>query len=455
MAKKTTHPEPKPRVKSAEQKPLPTMEAVRHGKLDKLCMSIGDAREQANLARTDEEAGKQAALVYMAQNDITIYKHGGIELVRVPGHDALRVRLAKGDAEVSGGNDGGRSRSMTKALAMRPATVDLTLGKFTLTEVGIEVHGKPTFEEWQGVGDFIQRTHKAAGFWLADWLRYGDEQKDWRERIEAALDVTDLSEKTLINVRSVARIEPARRRADVEFSHHLEVAALEPEEQTEWLDKTAENGWSVRELRLELRASRRRSVIEGQATLQGMYRVIYADPPWLYSDSGPTEDGSLGKAERHYPGMTMEQLCKLPVKAHSMPNAVLFMWTTAPMLLLNPGPRDVLEAWGFTYKTNFVWDKVLGMPGHYSHVQHEHFDPRDPRERPAGPPNAAAQEPVRRAAHRAALAEADGHPQNDREALRRRPLPRAVRAHTRSRLGRVRQRCRPLGAPERRRVRKP
>lgn len=254
---------------------------------------------------------------------------------------------------------------MPKALMTRPPDVDLTLGKFRLTEVGVEVIGKPTFEEWQGVGDFIKRTHRASGFWLADWLRYGDSRADWRERLDQAVDASDLSPKTLTNVRAVARISPARRRADVDFSHHVEVSGLEPTQQTEWLEKTAEHGWSVRELRLELRASKRRRVIDGQASLEGMYRVIYADPPWVYSDSGPTEEGSVG--------MTMKELMALPVAAHALPNAVLFMWATAPMLLLNPGPRDVIESWGFSGKGNFVWDKVLGMPGHYNHVQHEHL----------------------------------------------------------------------------------
>jgi N6-adenosine-specific RNA methylase IME4 len=104
-----------------------------------------------------------------------------------------------------------------------------------------------------------------------------------------------------------------------------------------------------------------------------MYRVIYADPPWSYNDSGATKDGSLGKAARHYPSMTIEQLCRLPVQAHAMPDSILFMWVTVPLLLQNPGPREVLEAWGFTYKSNFNWDKVLGMRGHYSHVTHEHL----------------------------------------------------------------------------------
>jgi N6-adenosine-specific RNA methylase IME4 len=258
-------------------------------------------------------------------------------------------------------------------LSKRPEVKPITIGHFTLTAVGLDIKGRPSFEEWEGVGDFIKRTHQASGFWLADWLRYGDDRTDWRERLDQAVDVSGMSESTLKNVRAVARIEPARRRAEVSFSHHLEVAQCPPTEQTEWLDKTESHGWNLRELRLNMRASRRTRIIEGQAALTGMYRVIYADPGWTYSDSGPTADGSLGKAERHYPTMTIEELCKLPVEAHALPNSVLFMWCTAPMLLTNPGPREVIEAWGFVYKTGAVWDKVLGNFGHYFHVQHEHL----------------------------------------------------------------------------------
>ena len=122
-----------------------------------------------------------------------------------------------------------------------------------------------------------------------------------------------------------------------------------------------------------MRAARRARVLDGQAVLEGMYRVIYADPPWVYGDSGATVDGSLGKAERHYEGLSIADLCKLPVEAHALPDSVLLLWVTAPLLMQNPGPRDVLEAWGFTYKTNLVWDKVLGNYGHYVHGRHEHL----------------------------------------------------------------------------------
>lgn len=44
------------------------------------------------------------------------------------------------------------------------------------------------------------------------------------------------------------------------------------------------------------------------------------------------------------------------------------MWTTAPKL---NWVNDILEAWGFDYKTNLIWDKVSHNLGHYSSVRHE------------------------------------------------------------------------------------
>ena len=41
----------------------------------------------------------------------------------------------------------------------------------------------------------------------------------------------------------------------------------------------------------------------------GKYSVIYADPPWRYSDRKCN-----GNAEDHYPTMKLEDICNLPVK---------------------------------------------------------------------------------------------------------------------------------------------
>ena len=76
------------------------------------------------------------------------------------------------------------------------------------------------------------------------------------------------------------------------------------------------------------------------------YQIIYADPPWnykVYSKKG------LGRsAESHYPTMSIEDICALPVGNLADKDCALFLWVTIPCLLEG---LSVLKAWGFTYKT--------------------------------------------------------------------------------------------------------
>jgi len=99
-------------------------------------------------------------------------------------------------------------------------------------------------------------------------------------------------------------------------------------------------------------------------TTEKKYRVIYADPPWSYGDK-QNIDG-LGGAEKHYPTMPLEDICALPIPAED--NAVLFLWVTSPML---EDCFKVINAWGFKYKSSFVWNKVKHNMGHYNSVRHE------------------------------------------------------------------------------------
>jgi N6-adenosine-specific RNA methylase IME4 len=97
------------------------------------------------------------------------------------------------------------------------------------------------------------------------------------------------------------------------------------------------------------------------------YRIIYADPPWRYGNIGPDE---YGPAERHYPTMSITELCELGEQIEEITddNAVLFLWVTSPLLA---ECFPVIRAWGFKYKTSFVWDKVGHNFGHYNSVRHE------------------------------------------------------------------------------------
>lgn len=84
--------------------------------------------------------------------------------------------------------------------------------------------------------------------------------------------------------------------------------------------------------------------------LNRKYEIIYADPPWKYRQTRLP-----GAAEKHYPCMTIDELCMLPVSTLAAENCVLFLWTTYPQL---QDAFKVIKAWGFEYKTTaFVWIK--------------------------------------------------------------------------------------------------
>jgi N6-adenosine-specific RNA methylase IME4 len=90
--------------------------------------------------------------------------------------------------------------------------------------------------------------------------------------------------------------------------------------------------------------------------------VIYADPPWRYdfavSDSR--------KIENQYPTMTVEEIAEVDPAPEE--DAVLFLWVTSPKLREG---LQIMEAWGFTYKTSMIWVKPQMGMGYYARNQHE------------------------------------------------------------------------------------
>jgi len=101
---------------------------------------------------------------------------------------------------------------------------------------------------------------------------------------------------------------------------------------------------------------------------EGKYDVIYADIPWAYDVD--LSSGATRSPENNYPVMDLDAIKEFgeKIKNISYKNCILFMWITAPKL---NWMNDVLEAWGFEYKTNIIWDKIKPNMGHYSSVRHE------------------------------------------------------------------------------------
>lgn len=117
---------------------------------------------------------------------------------------------------------------------------------------------------------------------------------------------------------------------------------------------------------IEQEARRQHRVDEAIALTEelGTFPVIYADPPWRY-EHVKTESRAI---ENHYPTMSLDEICALPVTTIAGEDCVLFLWATSPKLA---EALRVMEAWGFTYRTCAVWDKgQIGM-GYYFRQQHE------------------------------------------------------------------------------------
>ncbi len=247
---------------------------------------------------------------------------------------------------------------------------DASVG-FRLHGRHVEILGEPSLNRFVSTLAYANASYESSPWWVGDLLRYAETRGDWAERMSQAIAATGLSYHALENLASICRRVDHLdvRRLAPSITHADAVASMDVDQQRHYLGIAKDEGLKTREFRLKIRGDRRGRVIAGQADIPGMYRVGYADPPWLYGNRPPS--GS-GQAE-HYPGMTIDALCNLRVKEHFYDDAVLFMWVTAPMLLENPGPREVLEAWGFTPKTGMVWDKVQHNFGNYVSVRHEHL----------------------------------------------------------------------------------
>ena len=113
---------------------------------------------------------------------------------------------------------------------------------------------------WLEQGRRIAKTHKAASWWIGDWINYGTAR--YGEKYAHAARVTGYDKQTLMNMAYVAsRFEISRRRETLSWSHHAEVAALPPKDQARWLDLAELERMSVHCLRVELRSSHRNSAV--------------------------------------------------------------------------------------------------------------------------------------------------------------------------------------------------
>lgn len=84
------------------------------------------------------------------------------------------------------------------------------------------------------------------------------------------------------------------------------------------------------------------------------FKTILADPPWQFQNRTGKVAPEHGRLSR-YATLNLDDICQLPVENVCDDTAHLYLWV--PNALLPDGMR-VMEAWGFTYKTNLIWHKI-------------------------------------------------------------------------------------------------
>ena len=91
-----------------------------------------------------------------------------------------------------------------------------------------------------------------------------------------------------------------------------------------------------------------------EVTKNQKFATILADPPWQFSN----RTGKMApehKRLQRYPTMKLSEIKSLPVNRVVAETAHLYLWV--PNALLAHG-LEVMESWGFEYKTNVIWYKV-------------------------------------------------------------------------------------------------
>ena len=84
------------------------------------------------------------------------------------------------------------------------------------------------------------------------------------------------------------------------------------------------------------------------------FGAILADPPWQFTN----RTGKVAPEHRRltrYDTMDLAAICRLPVEKLAAPMAHLYLWVPNALL---PEGLQVMQAWGFAYKSNIVWHKI-------------------------------------------------------------------------------------------------
>tara|TARA_B100001540_G_scaffold168334_1_gene148841 strand:- start:236 stop:853 length:618 start_codon:yes stop_codon:yes gene_type:complete len=86
----------------------------------------------------------------------------------------------------------------------------------------------------------------------------------------------------------------------------------------------------------------------------GKFGTILADPPWEFKNKTGKIAPQYKKTSR-YKTLSLEDIKLLPVERVASKRSHLYLWV--PNAFIKEG-LEVMQSWGFQYKTNIVWRKI-------------------------------------------------------------------------------------------------
>lgn len=84
------------------------------------------------------------------------------------------------------------------------------------------------------------------------------------------------------------------------------------------------------------------------------FKTVLADPPWQFQNRTGKVAPEHKRLSR-YGTLTLEDIKALPVAEAAADTAHLYLWVPNALL---PDGLAVMQAWGFQYKSNIIWQKI-------------------------------------------------------------------------------------------------
>ena len=202
----------------------------------------------------------------------------------------------------------------------------------SLTPVSWRARVDLSCADWVEQGRKLGVIGRNAGWWIGDWLRYGNAA--YGERYTRAARLTGYDVQTLMNMVYVAsRVDSSRRRAELSWSHHAELAPLDPATQERWLAHAEAERLSVRCLREEVRREARALAAGSDVEVAEAAEAAAAATAGSADPGSATADSGTGSADTTAAGTGTQVVCQ--ACGHSFTTGqhpAAAAWTPAPQL---------------------------------------------------------------------------------------------------------------------------